>query len=313
MHTKDLSPYRHSHTFGQEHPRAGEKRTIAVIVLTAVMMVFEIGAGWAFGSMALLADGLHMASHTVALFIVAAAYVYARRRAHDERFAFGTGKVNALAGFTGAILLAMFALMMAVESLGRFIRPVPIEFSWAIVVAAVGLLVNVISAVILMGGKGDADQSHHHGHGHGHGHGEQDHNLRSAYLHVLADAVTSLAAIVALLAGKYFGAVWMDPTMGAVGSLLVARWSWGLSRDSARVLLDHQAPLEVRREITSALEAGSDDRVADLHVWSIGPGLFAAEIAIVTHHPASPSDYKARLPKSAGLAHTTVEVHHCTD
>lgn len=328
MHTHDLSSYQHSHTFDQDRIRAGETRTRWVILITGVMMLLEIGAGVAYGSMALLADGLHMASHASALLIVAFAYAYARRRAKDARFAFGTGKVNSLAGFTGAILLALFALMMAIESAMRFFEPVAVAFDQAILVAVVGLLVNVLCAIILAGGRSNTSaglghghaHDHSHGHAHGHSHGRstngrdgEDHNLRSAYLHVLADALTSIAAIVALLVGKYFGMIWFDPLMGVVGALLVGRWSIGLSRDTARVLLDYQAPHDIREEIRSALERETDDRVTDLHVWSIGPGLHAAEIAIVSHHPAPPEHYKSLLPKGARIAHTTVEVHHCQE
>ena len=235
----------HDHTFGQDEPRPGERRTRLVVLLTVTMMVAEIIAGVMFGSMALLADGLHMASHSVALGLALIAYVYARRHAADRRFSFGTGKVNALAGFSGALLLAVFAMGMALESVSRFVEPVSIEFNQAILVACLGLVVNVVSALLLQSqphSHGADAHAHSHAHGHDHAH-EQDLNLRSAYLHVLADALTSVAAIAALLSGKYLGWNWMDPTMGLVGSALVATWSWSLMRSSARVLLDHQAPL----------------------------------------------------------------------
>jgi cation diffusion facilitator family transporter len=289
----------HSHSFGQERPRAGERRTIAVIAITATMMVVEVFTGIAFGSMALLADGLHMASHTAALGLAAFAYIYARKRAHDGRYSFGTGKVNALAGFTGAVTLAMFALIMLVESSERFFNPVDIVFNQAIFVAILGLIVNGASMLILGG---------HHEHEPGHVHHHHDHNLRSAYLHVLADALTSLLAIFALLAGKYFGAVWLDPTMGLVGAALVIRWSWGLLRQSAYVLLDRQAPPELLQKIRELIEESGAAEIYDLHVWSIGPGYFAAEIAITSDRPASPDDYRAMLPEGLGLAHVTIEV-----
>jgi cation diffusion facilitator family transporter len=288
----------HSHSFGQEKTRAGEQRTVIVIAITAVMMAVEIGAGIAFGSMALLADGLHMASHTAALGLAAFAYVYARRHAGDDRYSFGTGKVNALAGFTGAIILAGFAVIMLIESAERFLNPVAIVFNQAIYVAGAGFVINVVSIVILGG--------HHEKEGHDHGH--EDHNLRSAYLHVLADALTSVLAIMALLAGKYMGAVWMDPVMGVLGAGLVIRWSWGLLRQSGRVLLDRQAPGEIRDAIVDAVEQQEGNRIYDLHVWAIGPGYYAAEIALETPQPKSPEYYRRLLPDDLGLAHVTVEV-----
>ena len=297
----------HDHIFGQDQRRAGESRTLIVIALTAVTMVVEIITGWLFGSMALLADGLHMGSHAVALTISAVAYVYARKRAGDPRFSFGTGKVNALGGFTGAILLAGFALLMAGESIHRFIEPVPIAFNSAILVAVVGLIVNGLSVLIL----GDHGHSHGHDHHHEHGHAHEhhhDHNLRSAYLHVMADALTSVLAIAALLSGKYLGWNWMDPAMGIVGALLVARWSLGLIRQTSAVLLDRQDD-EAAEAIREALESDGKTHVTDLHVWSIGPGLYAAEIVICDAEPDQPATYKARLPATLGLVHVIIEVH----
>jgi len=305
-------PWRHAHLFGQHRVRPGERRTVIVLAITALMMLVEIAAGVAFGSMALLADGLHMGSHAVALGIAVAAYVYARKHADDERFSFGTGKVNALAGFAGAVLLAVFALIMASESVERWIRPVPIAFDRAILVAFVGLVVNGASVLILGGedpGHGEHEHEHEHENGaHGH-HSHADHNLRSAYLHVLADALTSVLAIVALLSGKLLGAVWLDPFIGIVGAVLVARWSWELVRQSAAVLLDRQAPERVRADITRSIEGAGDERVTDLHVWVIAPGAYAAEIALVTREPRAPGYYKDLLPPELGLAHVTVEVH----
>lgn len=292
----------HAHTFGQDRKRPGEARTLLVIAITATMMVVEIVAGIAFGSMALLADGLHMASHAAALGVTALAYIYARRHAHDERFSFGTGKVNALGGFTGAILLALFAVMMAWESVNRLISPVPIEFDRAILVAVIGLLVNGASMLIL--GHGHDDQDHHHGHHHHH-----DHNLRAAYLHVLADALTSVLAIVALLVAKYAGQIWMDPMMGIIGALLVARWSLGLTRTTAEVLLDHQAPEEKRKKIQESLESDGATRVTDLHLWSIGPGIYSLVAAVTTRSPLEARHYRARIPAGLGVVHTSIEVN----
>ncbi len=284
----------------------GEKRTVMVIAITATMMVVEIGAGLSLGSMALLADGLHMASHTIALAIAAFAYVYARKHAHDQRFSFGTGKVNSLGGFSGAILLGVFAVMMAWESIDRFFNPVLIEFDWAIIVAFLGLLVNGVSAVIL-GRPQQRDDDHHPDHHHHHA--RDDHNLRSAYLHVLADALTSVLAICALLAGKFYGLNWMDPGMGIVGSILVARWSFGLVRTTSCVLLDRQGPENILAAVRNAVEATDDIQVSDLHVWSIGVGKYAAIICVTASEPTSADRCKERIPEGLGLVHVTVEVN----
>jgi cation diffusion facilitator family transporter len=297
----------HSHAFGQDLRKPGETRTLIVIAITATMMVVEVAAGLAFGSMALLADGLHMASHAVALGINAFAYAYARRHAHDRRFSFGTGKVNALGGFSGAILLAVFALMMAWESLHRLAFPVPIFFDRAILVAVVGLIVNGASMLIL-GHRHDGHDHHDDDHGHDH-HGHHDHNLRAAYLHVLADALTSVLAIVALLAAKYLGLVWMDPLMGIVGALLVARWSFGLLRNTAEILLDHQGPDEKCRRIRECLEADGVTRVTDLHLWCIGPGIYSLVASVASASPRQPVEYRHRIPDGLGIVHASFEVH----
>jgi cation diffusion facilitator family transporter len=306
----------HDHVFDNDLKRAGESRTLIVVCVTAAMMVIEIVAGLAYGSMALLADGLHMASHTAALGLALVAYVVARRLARDRRFSFGVGKINTLAGFASAILLLGFAALMVTESVGRLINPVEIVFDSALLVAVIGLVVNGLSAWILSssshhGGHSHAHEPGHHHHHH-HDHHHDDHNLRAAYLHVLADALTSILAIVALLAGKYFGAVWLDAAMGIVGAVLVTRWSLGLIRDSSRVLLDYQADPEMLDRIREALQARPGDRVTDLHVWTIGPGVRAAEIAVVSAEPEAPGFYKARLPRDCGIAHATVEVHRAS-
>ena len=318
MNDLDLTHWQHDHSFGQAIRRAGEARTIVVIAVTAVTMVVEITAGVVYGSMALLADGLHMASHAVALSISVFAYVYARRHAFDERFSFGTGKVNSLAGFTGAILLALFALVMGWESIARLMYPVEIAFNQALVVAVLGLIVNGAS-VFILGHAGNDDESHHtNQHHHAddsttHDHQDHhDHNLRSAYLHVLADALTSLLAIVALLAGKYYGLAWMDPVMGIVGAYLVARWSLGLLAVTSSVLLDHQAPEHIRDAVRGAIQDHDDNQVADLHVWLVGPGIHAAVISIVTDKPRSPEHYRKMIPADLNLVHATIEVH-CRD
>lgn len=306
MHTQDLSHWEHDHTFGQDRPRAGERRTLLVAAITVVTMVVEIAAGVAFGSMALLADGLHMGSHALGIGISAFAYIYARRHARDPEFCFGTGKVNSLGGYTGALMLVGFALVMVWESAERAVNPVAIQFDWAIAVAVFGLAINALSAVIL-GGHG-----HHHGDGHEHHHhGGADHNLRSAYLHVIVDAMTSVLAIVALLAGKYAGAVWLDPMMGFLGALLILRWAWHLLRDTSGVLLDRRSASPVRSAIQSAIESNDESRIADLHIWRIGPGIHAAALSVVTHHPRAPAYYKALIPSDLGVVHATVEVQAC--
>ncbi len=307
MHADNVHAWQHSHTFGQDLKRPGERRTLIVIAVTGTMMVVEIIAGILTGSMALLADGLHMASHAGALSLNAFAYVYARRHAHDEDFSFGAGKVNALGGFTGAVLLALFALLMVWESIGRLFHPVPIIVDQAILVAVLGLAVNGASVLILRvddhrdrHDPGDAHHPHHH-----------DHNLKAAYLHVLADALTSLLAIVALLSAKYLGLTWMDPVVGIVGAVLVSSWSLGLLRSTSGILLDRQGPERIRDSIRNSLEQDEDSKVTDLHLWAIGPNIYSAVIAVVAHHPATPAQYKERIPGNLGLVHVAIEVHAC--
>ena len=320
----DISRWQHTHTFGQDVKQRGETRTMIVIAITGIMMAVEIATGLAFGSMALLADGVHMASHAVALSINVFAYIYARRNASNASFSFGTGKVNALGGYSGAILLAIFAVMMAVESIKRLISPTAIAFNQAICVAVLGLLVNGASVFILgdnhthhHGGDHehpDHDQhheedGHEHEHGtHSHHHHGHDHNLRSAYLHVLADALTSVTAIIALLAAKYFGWIWMDPVMGIAGSLLVAHWSIGLLRQSSRVLLDRQAPSHMMDAVREAVEQDGHSKVADLHVWSVAPNVFSVILSVCTNKPATPDEYRKRLDPEQ-FPHVTVEVN----
>jgi cation diffusion facilitator family transporter len=309
MHNQTIAPWKHDHTFGQEEVKAGEKRTIIVAIITATMMIVEIITGILFGSMALLADGIHMGSHAVALGISVVAYIYARRYAGDRRFSFGTGKVNALAGYTSAIILAIFALSMVWESIERFFNPVEIIFNQAILVAIIGLIVNVVSVLIL--GDRHSHSHSHQGKNEQQSHQHADHNLRAAYLHVLADALTSVLAIFALLSGKYLGLIWMDPLMGIIGAVMVIRWSLGLWRETSSLLLDQQASEEVQREIITAIETQGSDRVSDLHIWSIGPNIFSATISIVTDDPKSSQEYKENLPQKIGLVHSTIEVLKC--
>lgn len=315
MHTHSIDSWRHTHVFlGADHAR-NERRTWIVIGMTAAMMIGEIAAGFAFGSIALLADGFHMATHAGALTIAALAYLYARRHAKDERFAFGTGKLGELAGYSSAVILAVVALLIGFESLIRLTAPIPIRFNEAIAVAVLGLLVNLVSAWLLHS-TGQHDD-HHHAHethddserDHGHGH-HQDHNLRSAYFHVLTDALTSVLAIVGLLAGQLYGWLWMDPLMGIVGGIVIARWSWGLLRDAGAVLLDTVPDEALLERIRTTLEKGGD-RVSDLHLWRVGPGHLAAIVSLVSDRPLAPELYKAKLSHLATLSHLTVEVHTC--
>jgi cation diffusion facilitator family transporter len=314
MHTESIERWVHDHTFGQDEKKSAERRTLIVSIVTVLTMIVEIGAGIAFGSMALLADGLHMGSHASALAISVFAYRYTRIHAKDARFNFGTGKVSSLAAFASATMLALFAFAMAWESIKRFLSPVAIGFDQAILVAVLGLIVNGGSLAILRGhglshGMGDRNHAGHASIRHAH----KDHNFRSAYLHVLADALTSVFAILALLAGKYLGQPWLDPFMGLVGATLVVRWSWGLLRSSACVLLDMRVPEAVEEAIRKAIESDGDNRISDLHVWSVGPGIHAAEIAIVSSRPLEPDRYYDLLPGELGLVHVTFEIHPCRD
>ncbi|MBW1882679.1 MAG: CDF family Co(II)/Ni(II) efflux transporter DmeF [Deltaproteobacteria bacterium] len=292
--------WQHEHNYLPAGLQRSERNTRWVIGLTVAMMAIEIAAGSVFNSMALLADGWHMASHASALSITAFAYFYARRHANDTRYSFGTWKVGVLGGFSSAAVLAVIAILIAWKSFGRFLDPLVITFDEAIFVACVGLVVNLVSAWML--------QDQHDG---DHGDHQHDHNLRAAYLHVLADALTSFFAIFALLSGKFFGWVWMDASMGIVGSVIIGRWSFGLLRDTSRILLDADVETEAVEEIRTLLEGDSDDVVADLHLWRVGPKNLAAIVSIVSHDPHPPESYKALVPERFGLAHVTVEVNRC--
>lgn len=312
MHQNNIKPWQHTHIFGQDKKHHGEQKTGIVVIMTISMMVVEIVAGIVFGSMALLADGLHMASHAVALGINKFAYAYARQHAIDDRFSFGTGKVNALGGFTGAILLGIVALIMVWESAKRIVSPVAISFNQAILVAVIGLIVNGISVWVLDSKHDHHDHEDHTQHGHKHSH-HHDHNLRSAYLHVLADALTSVLAIFALFMAKYFGLNWMDPFMGILGAVLVSRWSLGLIKTTSGVLLDKQGPEIIRAQLKNSIEIDGDSRVTDLHLWAVGPNIYSAIISIVAHHPKEASEYKNLIPSNLGLVHVTVETCKCKE
>lgn len=303
MHIYTLESWKHSHRFtiGDDQ---GLRKTKQVILLTLTMMIVEIAAGVLFGSMALLADGWHMGTHAAALGITALAYYYARRHADNPKYTFGTGKVGVLGGFTSAVILAGVALLMAVASFERLLLPRPIRFDEAIIVAVTGLIVNLVSAYILR------DRRHAHDHIGDHHH-HHDYNLKAAYLHVMADALTSVLAIIALITGKALGWIWMDPIMGVVGAAVIMRWSYGLLRDTGKILLDRDVSMETVSTIYSTVEADSDNRVSDLHIWRIGTNQLAAIISIVTHFPKPPDHYKKLLTPFKELAHITIEVNQC--
>lgn len=304
MHSHTLQEWQHSHSFKIENSK-GERRTWIVIFITISMMVIEIGAGYLFGSMALLADGWHMGTHAAALGITVFAYIYARRHADNPQYTFSTGKVGVLGGFASAVVLGIIALFMGAESLQRLYSPVTIHFNEAIGVACIGLVVNLICAYLL-------HAKHEHDHGLQHDHHHHDHNLRAAYLHVLADALTSFLAIFALLTGKHFGWIWMDPVMGIVGAVVITRWSYGLLTDTSRILLDREANPEMAARIRSAIEADRDNLVADLHVWKIGSHQCSVVLTVVTHSPMAPDHYKSLLENILGKNdHITVEVQKC--
>lgn len=316
MHAHSLDSWRHEHVFlGHDHVR-NERRSWAVVGLCGAMMAAEIVGGLLWGSMALIADGLHMSTHAGALIIAAFAYAYARRHARDERFVFGTGKLGDLAAFSSAVVLAMIALLIGYESIERLINPVPIAFSEAIPLAAVGLLVNLLSALLLHDGHeqgGHATHQHHSNDEHHRAdhHHHADHNLRAAYVHVMADAAVSVLVLIGLTAGRLFDWLWLDPVMGITGMLVIANWSWNLIRASGAVLLDMRTERFMASAITHRLESGRNDRVSDLHVWRVGPGHSAAIVSLVSDQPESPAIYKARLAGIAGLSHLTVEVQPC--
>ncbi len=315
-HRHEALPAHHEHVFlGEGHAR-NERRTWIVIAVTATMMVVEIVAGNVYGSMALVADGWHMSTHAAAMLIAALAYSYARRHARNHRFTFGTGKLGDLAGFTSAIVLAMIALLIAWESIMRLRAPIAINFREAILIAVIGLAVNLVCAWLLK------DDHHHHGHSHGHdhghdhhdgghdhhGHGGKDQNLRAAYVHVLADAFTSVLAILALTLGSLYGWSWLDPVMGVVGSLVIANWSWSLIRDTGATLLDYVPEDEDLPEEIRDIVSREGAEIVDLHVWQLGPGHHGAIVSILTDEPKAPSYYREKLAAIHDLSHVTVEV-----
>lgn len=309
MHRSDQSQFRHSHDFTHDFSQA-ERRTRVVIVITVAMMLLEITAGVMSHSMALLADGWHMSTHAIAFIMAAVAYHFTRRHSADIRFSFGTGKVGVLGGFASAIVLSVIALLMAGESVHRLFSPLSIHFNEAIGIASLGLCVNLVCAFLLKG-----DPHHHHGHAHGSAHNQHhDLNLRAAYLHVLADAFTSVLAITALTSGKFFGWSWLDPVVGIVGSGVVFSWAYTLLRDTGVILLDVTPPTsDLPDEIRRAIESDNDSIVTDLHVWQVGSGKFAAIVSIVAHEPRTCETYRALLREHEELVHVTIETQQCHD
>lgn len=333
-HRHDLSPWQHSHVFDAGN-RRGEARTRWVLGLTLATMAAEILAGWWSGSMALLADGWHMGTHALALAVAAAAYALARRHAGDTRYSFGTWKIEVLGGYSSALVLGLVALGIALESALRLWRAEPIDARMALTVAVIGLVVNLASAWLLHGAQDDGHDhghGHAHGRGHGHDHGHSPHahdhghdaapvhpptaaardvNLQAAYVHVLADALTSVLAIVALSAALWLGWAWLDPVVGLLGAGVIAVWSVGLLRSSSAVLLDREMDLPLAQDIRRTLESDGDAKVADLHVWRVGRDKFAAIACIVADLPLAPAAYRARLAAFPELAHVSLEVNGC--
>ncbi|MBF2056894.1 MAG: CDF family Co(II)/Ni(II) efflux transporter DmeF [Cyanobacterium sp. T60_A2020_053] len=300
MHQETLETWQHSHYFILDSQKS-EKKTQIVMALTAVTMVVEIIAGMIFGSMALLADGWHMATHVGAFAITLFTYQYARKNRHNPQYTFGTGKVGVLGGFANAVALGIIALIMILESGMRLFNPNAIQFNEAIIVAIIGLIINLISAFLLQ-------DDHHDHHDHDHHH---DLNLQAAYIHVLADALTSVLAIVALFTGKYLDWVWMDAIMGVVGAGVIAKWAYGLIQDTGLILLDGVTDKKVRLMIIDAIEADADNQVADFHLWYLSQDDLSVMISVVTHYPQSPEHYKKLLQHIPKLSHVLIEVNHC--
>jgi cation diffusion facilitator family transporter len=316
MHSHSIDQFRHSHVFlGEAHER-NERKLWLVIAICATMMIAEIVGGIWFGSVALIADGLHMSTHAGALLIAALAYTFARKHAASDRLTFGTGKLGDLAAFTSAVVLVMIALLIGYESITRFVDPVPIAFDEAIPIAVVGLAVNLLTAFLLREdhehrpvhehARGSAKRSTDHDHERYH----RDHNLRAAFLHVAADAAVSALVIIALVAARQFGWYWLDPATGLIATIVIVNWSWSLVRSAGAVLLDASPDPRLAHKIAARLET-EGDRISDLHLWRVGPGHLAGIVSLVSDHPRSPSEYKKRLADLPHLSHLTVEVEPC--
>ena len=305
------SQFSHSHSFHEGNPSA-ERKTLIVVIITAIMMCAEIAGGWIYNSMALLADGWHMSSHTVALGLSLLAYAAARRYANDRRFNFGTWKIEILGGYTSAILLLLVAGLMLFQSFERLLSPSPIFYNEAIALAGLGLVVNIVCAWLLQddhahGHSHDAHGHDNHEHGHDHHH---DLNLRSAYIHVITDAATSVLAIIALIGGKFWGADWLDPLMGVVGAALVSFWAYGLIRDTSRVLLDAEMDAPIVKAIEKSIASISPHvEITDLHVWRVAQKQYACIVSVVAEHPISAEELKVALIHHHSLAHISVEIN----
>ena len=320
------APLQHSHSFLGAGHKTSERKTWAVIWLCGAMMIAEVIGGMLFGSIALVADGMHMSTHAGALLLAALAYTYARKHADDPRFTFGTGKFGDLAGFTSAIILAMIALLIGYESISRLLHPVAIHFAEAIPIACLGLAVNVASAWLLSGGDHHHGRSHSHGlaqegydhdepsvvfeeHEHAHGRAQRDNNMRAAVIHVIADAAVSVLVIVGLLLAREFGWLWMDPLAGIVGACVIASWSFGLVRDTGAILLDMNPDRPMADKLRQTIE-GDGDKIADLHLWRLGPGHLGAIVSVNTCQARGPDYYRAKLARFRSLSHLTIEVHN---
>ncbi len=301
MHNYTLEKWQHTHDFTAIDTKS-ENRTHIVLFITFITMIIEIIAGSYYGSMALLADGWHMGTHVAAFAITILAYRYARKNMNNQKFTFGPGKVNVLGGFASAIALAVVALIMAIESIGRLYNPEVIQFNEAILVAVIGLIINLISALLLKNNHSCGDRNHHH-----------DHNLRAAYIHVIADALTSILAIVALFAGKYIGLNWLDALMGVIGAVIISRWAYGLIIDTSSILLDKNIDVEQKFKIKEQIESDSDNRISDLHLWKVGSNDYATIISLVTHFPKAVEHYKKLLNGIDNLSHITIEINQCTE
>ena len=347
-HQHDLGPFRHSHAFGDAGEAARSQALLAVTGITLVTMVAELVAGWWTGSLALTADGWHMGTHAAALGGAVLAMRWSRRARDHDGFAFGGWKIEVLTAYTSALLLAAVAVALVVESISRLVHPGPIAYGEAMVVAVLGLVVNLVSVWLLARSGHDHHGHENHGHAHhdhahdhaGHGHGPEpahrapakpaghglpkpananahahahaDHNFRAAYIHVLADAFTSVLAIAALAGGLWLGWRWLDPVVALVGAAVIGQWAWGLLRSTSRALVDATAEAPLRQAVAAAIESDGDAKLADLHVWQVGPQAWTAVLSVVADHPASPAVYRSRLAALASLRHVTVEVHRCT-
>ncbi len=328
-HQHDLAPFRHSHHFGDDAAPKRERALWWVTWITLATMALELVVGYWSGSLALIADGWHMGTHALALGGAALAAHFSRRVRGSARFTFGGWKIEVLAAYTSGLLLLAVGVLIAVDAIAAFAAPHPVAYEEAIVVAVLGLVVNALCALILARAGGHAhhghshdpapdhahdhahDPAHEHAHGHAHEHGHQDHNFAAAYLHVLADAVTSLLAIGALAGGLWWGLGWLDPAVAIVGAVVIGRWAIGVLRDSARALVDASAPPKLAAQIRALIEGDGDAKLADLHVWQVGPGAYAGALSIVADHPQPCDHYGQRLKPIRALKHATIEVHRC--